>query len=161
MPYSYFHSLFPETAEKETCTFTLLDKSTIDLPPAHYTFLEMYCDEPGCDCRRVLLTVVSSLKDEVLAVLGWGWEDQDFYVEWVGDDDEDIIGELKGPSLNQASPQSEHAPALLTLFREVLLRDSEYIRKIKEHYLDFRHKIESEAKKAAQEGKKTEQEKPE
>lgn len=53
MPYSLFHSRFPDVAERETRTVTVIDSSDFNLPPAHYSFLEMFCDDPGCDCRRV------------------------------------------------------------------------------------------------------------
>ena len=79
MPYSLFHTRFPEVAERETRIITVIDPSGFNLPPAHYSFLEMFCDEPGCDCRRVFFTVVSSLQNEIKAVIAWGWGDQKFY----------------------------------------------------------------------------------
>ena len=147
MPYSAFHSRFPEIAERETRSVTLLRSSDFNLPPAQYTFLEMYCDEPGCDCRRVFFSVASSVQNDILAVITWGWEDRDFYVKWMGDDDPDIIDELIGPELNLASPQSKHAHALLNLFEEVLLKDDAYIERIKRHYAMFRQEIDSQINK--------------
>ena len=49
MPYSLFHGRFPDVAERETRTVTVIDSSDFNLPPAHYSFLEMFCDEPGCE----------------------------------------------------------------------------------------------------------------
>ena len=48
------------------------------------------------------------------------------------------IAELMGPVLNMSSPQGRHAPAILNLFTEVLLRDTDYIERIKRHYRLFR-----------------------
>ena len=157
MPYSLFHSRFPEIAERETRTVTLLDHSDFDLPAAHYYFLEMFCDEPGCDCRRVFFSVVSSLQNDILAVIAWGWEDRDFYMKWMGDSDPHTISSLIGPALNLASPQSKHAPALLNLFREVLLNDSAYIERVRRHYATFRHAIESQIRERVRKKKKVKQ----
>jgi hypothetical protein len=43
--------------------------------------------------------------------------------------------------LNLASPQSENAPALLELFRRVLLVDPGYVARVKRHYEMFRSKV--------------------
>ncbi|MDZ7579139.1 MAG: hypothetical protein U5R30_00550 [Deltaproteobacteria bacterium] len=127
MPYSLFHSRFPEVAERETRTITVIDPAHFNVPAAHYSFLEMFCDEPGCDCRRVFFSVVSSLQNDIKAVIAWGWEEKDFYVEWMGDNDPHVIKDLMGPILNLTSPQSKLAPRLLKLFQEVLLKDDAYI----------------------------------
>ncbi len=62
MPYPLFHSRFPEIAERETRTVTLLDHSDFNLPAAHYSFLEMFCDEPGCDCRKTMIQIIKVLR---------------------------------------------------------------------------------------------------
>lgn len=153
MPYTPFHSRFPDVAEHETRSVTVLKPSKFNLPPARYAFLEMFCDEPGCDCRRVFFSVVSSLRKEVEAVIAWGWEEREFYVKWMGDDDPLIIDDLKGPVLNLASPQSNLAPALLDLFREYSLQDTAYIERVKRHYDMFRRDIDNKAKRGVR-GKK-------
>jgi hypothetical protein len=148
MPYSLFHSRFPDVAERETRTVIVIDSSDFNLPPARYSFLEMFCDEPGCDCRRVFFSVVSSLQKDIQAVIAWGWEDREFYVTWMGDDDPRIINDLTGPALNLASPQSNIAPALLDLFSKVLLKDTAYVERIKRHYVMFRQKIDNKDRPA-------------
>jgi hypothetical protein len=141
MPYTDFHSAFPDVAEAETRSITLTHHS-FGLPPDQYAFLEMYCDEPGCDCRRVFFSVISLHSNDVLAVITYGWESRDYYVRWLGRDIPDIIADLTGSALNLASPQSALAPALLELFRKLLLPDAAYIDRIKRHYAMFREKIE-------------------
>src|SRR5208283_716042 len=84
------------------------------------------------------------------AVVTYGWEPSSFYTAWMKEDDPLIVSELKGPSLNLASPQSRHAPAILELVTNVLLQDSSYIERLKRHYHMVQSKIE------ATEGKKTE-----
>jgi hypothetical protein len=147
MPYSLFHSRFPEVAEQETRTVTVFDSSKFNLPPADYAFLEMFCDELGCDCRRVFFSVISSRENDIKAVISWGWEGQDFYTKWMGDNDPNVIKELMGPVLNIMSPQSDLAPALLKVFQELLLPDTAYIERIKRHYAMFRATVDKKRKK--------------
>ena len=154
MPYSLFHTRFPEVAESETRTVTVIDPSSFNLPPAHYSFLEMFCDEPGCDCRRVFFSVVSSLQNDIKAVIAWGWEDQTFYRKWMGSNDPHEIKDLMGPVLNLASPQSDQAPALLELFQRVLLQDSGYIERVKQHYAMFRETVDRKTPKKVTRKKK-------
>jgi len=147
MPYASFHDYFPDIAEKETRTITVFENSPWDLPLAHYSLLEMYCDEPDCDCRRVFFYVVSSLTNEAMAVIAYGWESPEFYAEWMGDDDPETIKDLKGPVLNLASPQSSIAPSLLDMIQKVVLEDQTYIHRLKTHYRIFRHYMDTKAKK--------------
>ena len=64
MLFTPFEQFFPELAEEETRTFTILDNSKHSagggLPKDTYTLWESYCDEPDCDCRRVFFSVHSS-----------------------------------------------------------------------------------------------------
>ena len=151
MPYVPFYEYFPEIAEQETRTITLL-KKTSGLPAGEYAFTEMYCNEKGCDCRRVFFYVVFSRK-KVAAVIAYGWESPEFYAEWMGDDSPDVIEELKGPSLNMASPQSNLAPAVLELLKETVLTDADYVERIERHYRMFRDKIDSKARLRRRKGK--------
>ena len=146
MPYSPFYNRFPKIAKLETRAVTVIDPSAWNLPPASYYFHEMFCDEPGCDCRRVFFCVVSSLRQDIQAVIAWGWEDITFYAKWMGKNDPHIIKDLKGPALNLASPQSNLAPALLNLLRKVLLPDTTFIERIKRHYDMFRETVDYKSK---------------
>ena len=154
MPYSLFYNHFHEISEHETRIVTVIDQSVFNLPPADYSFLEMFCDEPGCDCRRVFFSVLSSLQNDIQAVITWGWEKREFYAKWMGDDDPIIIRDLIGPALNLVSPQTKFASALLDLFRNVLLKDAAYVDRIKRHYAMFRQKIDNQANSACLRKKK-------
>jgi len=145
MPYTAFYTYFPKIAERETRTVTLLDDSR--LPRGDYGLIEHYCDEPGCDCRRVFLSVLSSCSNEIEAVIAYGWESPEFYAEWLGNDDPASIRELRGPALNRMSPQSRHAPAILKLVRDVVLRDRAYVERLKTHYRMFRDRIDEETQR--------------
>ena len=153
MPYVLFHDYFPEVAEQETRTITVFENSEVGLPPAHYSLLEMYCDEQGCDCRRVFFCVVSSLTKRIEAVIAYGWENREFYTKWMGDNDPTIISELKGPVLNLGSPQSKLAPRLLKMIQDVILPDQAYMQRVKTHYWMFRNRIDTNPPQKAKEDK--------
>ena len=134
MPYAFFLKQFPEIAERETRMVTILERSSLGLPPGQYSLVEMYCDELGCDCRRVFFYVISSLKEDVEdaeAVVAYGWEDAEFYARWMKGDNPDVIQQLQGPILNMSSPQSDLAPAILEMIEDVVLQDSAYVERIK------------------------------
>jgi hypothetical protein len=141
MPFVLFHEHFPSIAEQETRTLILPEKSGFILPPGDYSFLEMFCDEKDCDCRRVLLMVVCSHKDGVQAVINWGWEKKGFYAKWMKGGNPSLVKDRKGPSLNFGSPQSDLAPAILELLEALLLQDKAYRERIKRHYAIFRKNI--------------------
>jgi len=142
MSYVAFHDRFPIIAERETRTVTVLRESDFGLPTGDYGFIEMFCDEPGCDCRRAFFYVVSSRRRDVEAVIAYGWESREFYARWMRYSDERDIADLQGPVLNLFSPQSKLAPAILELFKKVLLRDRAYVNRVKEHYRIFRAEID-------------------
>ena len=141
MPYASFHYHFREIAEKETRTVTIMREDDI-IPKGDYGLIEMYCDDPDCDCRRVFLYVISSLRDDVEAVIAYGWESAAFYARWLGDDDPRALDELRGPVLNLGSPQSRLAPAILELVKNVVLQDHAYVERLKTHYRLFRDGID-------------------
>jgi len=130
-------------AGKETRTITVFaDRSKTGLPPGEYAFCEMFCNERGCDCRRVFFYVVASFRKRCEAVIAWGWESPEFYANWLHDGDPQIVTELMGPVLNIGSPQSELAGALVNLVRSLLLKDEAYVERIKRHYQLFRARID-------------------
>lgn len=148
MPYQAFHTCFPEIGAREARSVILPDPG-VPLPAGEYKLVEMYCNEPGCDCRRVFFYVISPGHPQPLAVVAYGWETRAFYARWAGANDPLWIDELVGPVLNRGSPQSELAPAVLELIEDVVLKDRAYIRRIKRHYRMFRDRIEEDARKAA------------
>lgn len=141
MPYEPFYERFPEIAETETRTIIAFNDP--DLPAGEYGLIEAYCNEPGCDCRRVFFNVVDWQTGQVLAIIAYGWESKKYYAKWFGDNDPDIIEQLQGPILNLASSQSDLAPVLLQKVTYVL-RDLNYINRIKRHYEMFKKVVDNE-----------------
>ena len=130
MAFSHFHDFFPDLAERETRTITVLPGANVAVPPGEYGLIEMFCDEPGCDCRRVFFSVFSPTSERVDAIITWGWEDIEFYANWMTYGDREAAEYLKGPSLNVGSPAAAHAPAILNLVRQILLQDKSYAQRI-------------------------------
>jgi len=141
MPYTSFHLHFREIAEKETRTLTVLHDDYI-VPRGYYGLLEMYCDDINCDCRRVFLEVYDWERQKSVAFIAYGWESVEFYRKWFRGDDPEIIRDLQGPILNDASPQSKYAPAFLKLVKDVVLSDPAYIARLKRHYQMFKEKVD-------------------
>ena len=141
MPFVPFDELCEGVAHRETRFITVMADDG-PVPKGEYGLYESYCDEPGCDCRRVLFYVVARSRPGVQAVIGWGWEDVDFYARWLGSGDKSEAARVKGPEINPLSPATELAPALLRVVRDILLRDPEYVERIKRHYRMFRATID-------------------
>lgn len=147
MPFQQFHELFPEIGMAETRSIAVLtDDGESGLPPGDYGFCEMFCNERGCDCRRVFFYVMASFSDEPQAVIAWGWEPREFYAKWLhGDDDPAVLDELVGPCLNLGSSATELAPGILRLVCNVLLADEEYVERVKRHYWLFRARVDGKS----------------
>ena len=148
MSYAPFFELFPEVAQRETRAITLSPVNDASLPPDTYGFVEMFCDDKRCDCRRVMYRVFSDRLKAPVAVIAYGWGSRGFYIKWFGREDEDIIEEMTGPCLPPLSPQTELAPRLLALFKETLLPDADYMARVKRHYEMFRGKIDKPGRKS-------------
>ncbi len=143
MSFRMFHEICPEIAVRETRSIALTEDFHKDLPSDDYAFLEMYCSDSDCDCRRVYFQVIAaSDPGVVLAVISWGWESLAFYRKWgryPGAAKDAKM--MKGPVLAPLTEQSALASALLELVKSVLLSSPEYAERIKRHYTMFRGKI--------------------
>jgi hypothetical protein len=143
MPMADLHTCLPDIAEKETRTVTVLGRS--DLPDGQYAFLEMYCNEVACDCRRVLIQVISAPpRPRILATINYGWETAAFYANWIGDPE--AGEEAQGASLDPLGMQSQYSSTLLELFKFVL-QDEQYVERLRQHYALFKSRI-NEKKRA-------------
>ena len=140
MPYEPFLERFGELAWKETRSVTVFENHPA-LPADEYGLIELYCNDEACDCRRVMLDVVSRQLNKSVAVVAYGWENAAFYARWFGQSDPKIIKEMQGPELNLGSPQSKLAPAALELVKDVL-KDQNYVARIKRHYKLFKERID-------------------
>ncbi len=141
MPYTSFHYHFREIAENETRALTILYEDDI-VPKGAYGLIEMYCDDPDCDCQRVFLEVYDWERRKSMAFIAYGWESKEFYRKWLRMDNPEVIQEMQGPILNVGSPQSQYAPAFLKLVKDVVLSDPAYIARLKRHYQIFKEEVD-------------------
>lgn len=151
MPMTPFMERFPKLAPQETRSVTVAGRK--DLPDGAYGFVELYCNEPGCDCRRVIINVLRPETGwrKAWATIGYGWESLAFYRKWGGPHIDPA--ELKGPYLDPLNQQSEYSPALLDLFR-FLIEAPDYVERLQRHYQMFRESVDQEhARKSALEAR--------
>lgn len=132
-----FYTRCPDLAWRETRVL-MLPAPQNGLPADTYGFIEWYCSEPSCDCRRVLLQVsTESRPDTIFARINFGWENVEFYTRWMHGDAA-AAHEIAGASLDPINPQSPLAPALLKLFRQLLMTDEAYVARLRRHYELFK-----------------------
>ncbi len=140
---SGFWLRFPELARQETRVVKLPSPQG-GLPRGSFGFLELYCEEPDCDCRRVILQVRTEEEPgTLLATINYGWESVAFYQKWLGGSRKEAR-EIKEASLDPLNPQSQYASALLRLFQTVVLQDKAYVNRLKRHYQMFKAEVSKE-----------------
>ena len=133
MPMTMFVNRFPGIGPRETKTLVVVNHQGI--PDGEYGFFEFYCDEAGCDCRRVIISVLCrETGTKIWATIGYGWESLAYYRQRCPAVDTNTA---KGPALDPLNPQSEYAPVLLELFRG-MLQSPDYVERLKRHYAMFR-----------------------
>ena len=137
---SPFLNRFPEIAARET-RVVQLPYPQGGIPAGTYGFLELYCIDLKCDCRRVLLQVRPEDKPEkIMATINYGWEALDFYEKCLHGDREGAH-EIRNASLDPLNAQSTYAPSLLRLFQTVVLQDKAYIERLGRHYKMFKEHL--------------------
>ena len=135
-----FYNKFPKVAEKET-RCVIIPKGR-PLPAGEYYMSESFCDDKKCDCRRVFINVIYN--DNILATIGYGWEDLKFYEKWMGD--KELAKDVKGPILEIGGVSTKYSQEIFTLFKTFMMQDKIFIDRLKEHYEMF--KKSSEKKKS-------------
>jgi hypothetical protein len=111
------------------------------LPAGDYGFLEHYCNDPQCDCRRVLLRVTSAEPPHtVLATINYGWEKSEFYTRRMHGDKQ-AGQDITAASLDPLHSQSKYAGYLLTFFQQEMITDPAYVARLARHYKLFKHDV--------------------
>ena len=129
-----FYLKFPILAQSETRTFIVPDGNS-KLPGGEYVFVELYCDDPKCDCRRVIVQIARAESPcDILATVNFGWESVDYYASWLGSTDG--AANMSGASLEPFGEQSSISQQLLLLFRYAI-QEGMYLERFKNHYKMF------------------------
>jgi hypothetical protein len=139
MPFAPFYKKFFDVADAETRALHVFGDPI--LPAGRYPFIEFYCNEPGCDCRRVIIHVMNEHTRTLEVEISFGWESRAYYREWMGDDDHDVIAMMQGPAFNVGGAVGQYADQLLKHFRKAV-RDPAYVDRLKRHYAMYRATID-------------------
>jgi hypothetical protein len=117
-----FQSWFPELGAKECRTIEFLpgaESSDSRIPTGRYAFVELYCTDPKCDCRRVALVVSPDGEFRPLATISFGF-----------DRDE----EMAGPFIDPLNYRCSYADEFLDLAEHLLFSDPHYVARLERHY---------------------------
>ena len=128
-----FASRFRSVAAGETRVVTV--QSDGFLPKGEFGFLEFYCPDPKCDCRRVNLRVTSP-DGRAWATISYGWESKRFYSRWARANRNGA--DMAGASLDPLNTQSPFADAFLSFFNDMIVTDQKYVERLKRHYRMFK-----------------------
>ncbi len=135
-----FHITCPEPGLRETRSLHILAPGS-PLPVGEYAFLEFYCEDLACDCRRVQLQVTSRLEpSRPMATINFGWESAAFYTDWMHGDEE-AGREIAAASLDPLHPDSEFADHFLDYFQDQMMTDRAYVARLARHYEMFKHAL--------------------
>jgi hypothetical protein len=115
-----FIELFPEQGKNECRTAHVSHHEK--LPPGEYGFVELYCADLDCDCRRAVINVFGGRPPKHLATINYGFDQNQ---------------KMSGPFLDPINPQSQYSGALLDMFKWIL-QDSSYRTRLVRHYQQFK-----------------------
>ena len=144
----YFHR-YPNIAKVEFRTVNVDKRGNI--PRGSYLFVETYCNEKKCDCRRSLIQVLPppfSQQKGIQAFISFGWEPAAFYRDWGrGSMSESDLDWIKGPGLDPFQPQGPYAADFLALFIESI-KQKDYQDMLLRHYAQFKYDLGMKIPKA-------------
>jgi Plasmid pRiA4b ORF-3-like protein len=136
-----YFTLFPPGEPVETRS--VIARGAKGLPDGTYRFVEFYCDEPDCDCRRVVIQVWNK-SDTPLATFNYGWESPEFYTKWSKSGDPAVGTEMASLTPELFGPQSPYTRAFLAELEEAIGQPG-YVEKLRRHYAEFRTAVEAHA----------------
>ena len=118
-------------------------KQSPQLPDGEYSFIDTYCTDPDCDCRKTMVQVM--LDGKLVSVINYGWESANFYESWMGSSAKDNpMPSMHGASIDITSPDLVSRDGMLGLF-SALLNDI-WVAKFKRHYDDVKSAMSQRAK---------------
>ncbi|HMJ09835.1 MAG TPA: SEC-C metal-binding domain-containing protein [Polyangiaceae bacterium] len=116
-----FDAVFAELAKSETRVIHASDDA--QLPRGTYRLREFYCEEPACDCRRVVLQVCTGDDQRVAASINYSFEP----VQPPSADAPQIF-------LDPHNAQSDASEVLRGMFEDIIASDRAYHDRLVRHY---------------------------
>jgi len=147
MRFSSFFEEFPELIETEFRNIFVFDNNNYKyIPPGNYAFLELFCPELNCDCRKVIINVISADPPKTWTTLNYGWESEEYYKTWWGKSLK-YYQPMSGVTFDPPTKDPLQNEFLM-VFADIIKHDQIYAKRIKTHYAMFKEKIlEKETKK--------------
>jgi hypothetical protein len=124
-----FHYLFPEEAADEGRTVVPLGRA--GLPNRTFVFMEAYCADARCDCRRVMLNVIDAETHDHVATINYAFEPP----KPPFDDEPQMF-------LDPLNPQTAMSPAFLELTADMLAHDRGYHDRLVRHYTMWKNIVD-------------------
>jgi hypothetical protein len=118
---------------------TVSIKQSPQLPDGEYSFIDMYCADPECDCRKTMIQVMHN--ERLVSIINYGWEAATFYDNWMGSTKDN---QMHGASIDLTSPNLVRTDGILALFN-ALLNDI-WVAKFKHHYNEVKAAVSKRTK---------------
>jgi hypothetical protein len=132
-----FYERFGEIAFDETRTLSVPAGNPV--PADEYGYLEYYCIDKECDCRRVIIRVLGRHSgNKVWASISYGWEKPSFYHK--GSPGMKNAADWSRPTLDPLNPQTAHSESFLAAFKQ-MIQDKAYVDRLKRHYKMFKKSV--------------------
>jgi len=127
-----FDHQFPHLAGQDTYRMSLADVDPeVD---GVYDLVDYYCLDLDCDCRKVIIFVLDSRKQQ-MATIAYSWESISFYIALGAD--QEFAESLSRGILEPLAPQSKHAQHFLNAFLW-MATDQGFTDRFKDRYRLFR-----------------------
>ena len=127
-----FGTVFPDLAKNEVRVIHALDHD--ELPQGAYLFREFFCNEPRCDCRRVLLQVYWVEGKRVAATINYAFEPP-----------KPPFGDDLQMFLDPLNPQSDVSDVLFDMFEHMIGADRDYHDRLVRHYEMWKRVVDDPA----------------
>jgi len=91
------------------------------LPSGEYTFLDTYCTDHTCDCRKTIIQIFHDGK--LVSIVSYGWESPKFYLRWLkSTSDHELAKEMSGLSIDFSSPDLNYRLIRKTIKPDNIIR---------------------------------------
>jgi hypothetical protein len=120
-----FIKIFPVIGPEETRSIIIFPSAegTSGIPPDEYALVELYCVDRNCDCRRVMINVISGQGRQHLATISHSFDPPppDHHTP-------------KQTFLDPFNTQSRYAKELMEMVQDLCLSEPKYAQRLRRHY---------------------------